>query len=265
MADDERQDDGLPRYERQIVFDGLGAGGQRSLMAGRVLIVGLGGLGSWAAELLVRAGVGFLRLVDDDSVALSNIHRQGLYDEADARRSVSKVAAAAGRLRRISRTVQVEPVAERVTPGNVERLAEDVDVILDGTDNFPTRFLLNDAAVKLARPWIFAGVVGAEAQTMTILPGQTPCLRCILDPEPPQSAERTCRSVGVVGPAVAAVASFQAAEAMKILAGRTDDISPYLVKFDLWANTMQRIDVARAGRQADCPCCGQHEYEFLEP
>ena len=265
MADDERQDDGLLRYERQIVFDGLGADGQRSLMAGRVLVVGLGGLGSWAAELLVRAGVGFLRLVDDDSVELTNIHRQGLYDEADARRSLSKVAAAADRLRRISRAVRIEPVAERVTPANVERLAEDVDVILDGTDNFPTRFLINDAAVKLSRPWVFAGVVGAEAQTMAIIPARTPGLRCILDPEPPQSPERTCRNVGVVGPAVAAVASFQAAEAMKVLAGRIDLISPYLVKFDLWANTMQRIDVGRTGRRADCTCCGHHEYEFLEP
>lgn len=265
MAHDGPNGETLLRYERQVLFDGLGLEGQRALMGGKVLIVGLGGLGSWVAELLVRGGVGFLRLVDDDRVELSNIHRQALYDEADAGRSLWKVDAAAERLREIRGDVRIETVTERVGPGNIERLAEDVGVILDGTDNFPTRFLINDAAVKLGRPWVFAGVVGAEAQTMTVLPGQTACLRCILAPEPPQCPERSCRTVGVVGPAVSAVASFQAAEAMKILAGRAEKVSPYLLKFDLWSNTLQRVDVGQAARRADCPCCGQHEYEFLEP
>jgi len=257
--------DVLSRYARQMVFDGLGVEGQRRLRAGRVMIVGLGGLGSWLAEMLARAGVGFLRLVDDDRVELTNIHRQALYDEADAGRGLSKVTAAAARLRRINGAVELDTRAERVTSANAEDLAADVDVILDGTDNFPTRFLLNDVAVKLSRAWVFAGVVGAEAQTMTILPGRTPCLRCILDPAPPRCPERTCRTAGVIGPAVAAVASVQAAEAVKILAGGTDDISPYLLKFNLWTNELQRIDLSGAGRRDECRCCGQHEYEFLEP
>lgn len=255
----------LTRYHRQIVFDQLGLDGQRKLAAGRVLIVGVGGLGSWAAELLARAGAGMIRLVDSDVVDLSNLHRQALYDETDAAEKPSKVDAAAARLRQINSEVCVEPVAARVDAANIESLATDVDLILDGTDNFATRFLINDAAVKLGRPWIFAGAVGAEAQIMTIVPGRTPCLRCVLDTPPPPCRDPNCRSFGVLGPIVAAVASFQAAEAIKILTGQLDAISPYLTKFDLWTNAMSRIDVATAAADTPCPCCKEGEFEFLEP
>ena len=265
MTQDAQEPDALRRYERQIVFGGLGLEGQRSLMAGRVLVVGVGGLGSWAAELLVRAGVGFVRLADPDRVEPTNLPRQALYDEADAAESPPKVDAAAARLRQINGAVQIDAVARRVDRRNIEQLAGDVDVILDGTDNFPTRFLINDAAVKLGRPWVFAGVVAAEAQVMTIVPGLTPCLRCILPPEPPTCRERTCRSAGVIGPAVAAASSFQAAEAMKLLAGRADRVSEYLLKFDLWSNTLQRLHVGRARSDRQCLCCQDHEYEFLQP
>jgi len=254
----------LLRYSRQTAFPQLGAAGQRRLLAGRALVVGVGGLGSWAGELLARAGVGFLRLVDADKVDLTNIHRQAMYDEADAAAARLKVEAAAEHIGRINSDVAVEAAAERLTAGNIARLAGGVDVILDGTDNFATRFLINDYAVKTNLPWVFAGVVGTEAQTMTIVPGRTACLRCVFDSPPPPCVDPSCRSQGVLAPAVAAIASVQAAEAMKILAGSTGDVSPYLLKIDLWKNTIHRIDAAAAAAGADCPCCKKRLFEFLD-
>lgn len=262
-----REDDRseLARYQRQMAFEALGLAGQRSLMSGRVLIVGVGGLGSRTAELLARAGVGFLRLADDDAVDLTNLPRQALYDEEDAAAARPKVEAAARRIRQINSGTEVEPIAVRVDKDNIEALAEGTDLILDGTDNFATRYLINDVSVKTQRPWIFAGAVTTEAQTMTIVPSRTPCLRCVLDAPPPPCTDPTCRSAGVLGPTVSVIASFQAGEALKILAGKIDQISPYLLKFDLWTNTLQRIDVRAAARDTDCPCCKHGQFEFLEP
>jgi len=154
---------------------------------------------------------------------------------------------------------------QRFEPRNAAALADGVDVIIDGTDNFPTRFVINDLAVQRQLPWVFAGVVGAEAQTMTIVPARTPCLRCVFDRPPPPCAEPTSRSAGVLAPAVAAVAAFQAMEAIKLLAGAVEDISPYLTKFDLWTGQIQRIDLSRACAKTDCPCCGRRQFEFLHP
>ena len=254
----------LTRFQRQMVFAPLGLQGQQALMSGRALIVGVGGLGSWCAELLARAGVGLLRLVDDDKVALDNLHRQALYGQADAEQSLPKVHAAAARLRRIAASIKVEPVVCRVSSDNIQALTREIDIILDGTDNFATRYLINDVAVRLNLPWVFAGVVGAEAQTMTILPGRTPCLRCVMDSPPPPCKDPSCRSFGVLGPAVAAIACVQAMEAIKILAGKTDEISPYLTKLDLWTNQWQQIRAADQ-RRADCPCCAERIFEYLEP
>lgn len=253
------------RYNRQIVFPGLGADGQRSLSRSRVLIVGVGGLGSWMAELLARAGVGTLRLADDDKVDVTNLHRQALYTEADATACLPKVDAAAARLGAINRHVKVQPMALRATTQTITDLAKDVDLILDGTDNFAARFLINDYAVKTALPWIFAGVVGSEAQTQTIIPGQSPCLRCVLEAPPPPCMDTSCRQAGVLGPAVAAVAALACAEAMKILSGNVALASPYLTKLDLWTNTLGRIDVRQAARDVDCPCCKKRIFEYLEP
>lgn len=258
----ENRDNSLARFTRQVAFDGLGLAGQKALATGRALIVGVGGLGSWAAELLARAGVGFLRLVDGDRVDLTNIHRQALYDEADAAGGLPKVEAAAGHLRRINSQVVVEPVVARVDHRNIESLAADAHVLIDGTDNFAARFLLNDYAVKAGVPWVFAGCVRAEWQTMTIVPGRSACLRCVLEGPPPACTDPNCRQVGVLGPAVAAVAAFQAAEAVKVLIGRLDLVNPHLLKFDFWSNGLQRI---QAQRRPDCRCCGHHEFEFLEP
>lgn len=255
----------LVRFARQMIFPPLGREGQRAMGNATALVVGVGGLGSWVAELLARAGVGRLRLVDDDRVELTNIHRQALYDEADAEAATPKVLAAAERIARINAGVIVETARTRLDRTNISTLAADVDLILDGTDSFATRFLINDFAVKHARPWVFAGVVGAEAQTMTIVPPRTACLRCVLEGPPPPCSDPACRSVGVLGPAVAAVAAIEAAEAMKILSGRGEQASPYLLKLDLWGNTVQRIDVSAAAANADCPCCRHREFEFLEP
>jgi len=255
----------MARYDRQTAFADFGPAGQRRLHASRSLIVGVGGLGSWVAELLARAGAGTLRLVDADRVELNNIHRQAMYDEADAAAGALKVEAARKHLKRVNGSVVVETVASRLDGSNISALADGVDLVIDGTDNFPTRFLINDYAVKTLTPWIFAGVVGAEAQAMSIIPGRTACLRCIYDSPPPPCVDPTCRGSGVLGPAVAAIAAFQAAEAIKILAGRADKVSPYLLKMDLWENQFQRIDAAHSAANLECPCCKRRLFEFLEP
>ncbi len=243
------------RYARQEAFAAWGPEAQHALGRGRALVVGVGGLGSWTSDLLTRAGVGFLRLIDDDRLETVNLHRQGLYDEAGAAAGTPKALAAAERLAAINSEVRVEPIVGRITAENIAGLAQDVDLVIDGTDNFAARYLINDACVKLGRPWVFAGVVRAEAQVLAIRPGLTPCLRCLLPEPPPPSASPTCREVGVLGPAVSLVASLQALEAMKLLAGRADAVSPWLLKLDLWANTVSRLRLA--GPAPECPCCGR--------
>ncbi len=252
------------RYDRQVVFEPLGPAGQRGLVGGRVVIVGVGGLGCATAELLARSGVGFLRLVDDDVVTVENLHRQVLFDEADAAAGLPKAIAAGRRLGRINGEVRTEAVVERLTAGNAESLCAGADLILDGTDNFATRFVINDLCVRDGVPWVFAGAVGAEAQVMTVVPGQTPCLRCVFE-APPPCQDPTCRGVGVLGPAVVSIAAMQAAEAIKILSGRREAVSPYLLKLDVWTNSLRRIRVAEACAEVDCPCCKRRDFEFLYP
>jgi molybdopterin-synthase adenylyltransferase len=253
----------LTRYARQIGFAGLGAEGQARLRSARAAVVGVGGLGTWSAELLARAGVGMLRLIDADLVERTNLHRQGLYDESDAAAARTKVQAAVERLRRVNGEVRLEGRAERLTAANVARLLGGMDVILDGTDNFAARFLINDYAVQTGTPWVFAGVVGAEGQVLTVRPGLSPCLRCLYDCSPTWNEELAPQALGVLGPAVAAVAAIQAAEAMKLLAGRADQASPFLLKLNLWHNTVQRIDAAKACAAADCVCCKKRQFQFL--
>lgn len=252
------------RYQRQIVYPPFGVGGQQRLSAATALVVGVGGLGSWSAELLARAGVGRLRLVDDDRVELLNVHRQTLYDEADAEACRPKAQAAARRLKMINSALVVESCIERLTAKNVARLAEGVDVVLDGTDNFAARFIINDYCVKHRVPWVFAGAVGAEGQVLAVVPGSTPCLRCVYDSPAPPCLDPACRVNGVLGPAVAAIAAMQTMEAIKILAGPSQAVSPYLTKLDLWINQVQRIDLRQSAANVDCPCCKRREFEYLE-
>jgi molybdopterin-synthase adenylyltransferase len=253
----------LSRYARQVRFAPFGEAAQRQLGQGRVLLCGCGALGSNIANLLVRAGVGMLRIVDRDFVELSNLQRQSLFDESDAAAAMPKSIAAAEKLRKINSSVTIEPLVADIGPTNIKRLCDGVDLILDGADNFETRFLINDAALRFKIPWIYGGCVGAEGQSMTILPGETPCLRCLMPECPQPGATDTCETAGILGPIVAAIAAIEVAEAMKILCGRRQSVSRRLAVVDLWQNEFRHIDLGRLREQVDCPACMHAQYAWL--
>jgi molybdopterin/thiamine biosynthesis adenylyltransferase len=253
----------IDRYSRQIRFPPLGEEGQRRLASSRAMVCGCGALGSAIANTLVRAGVGKVRIVDRDFVEPSNLARQSLFDEADATAGLPKAVAAAEKLRSINSAVEIEPIVADVNHTNVERFCEGVDVILDGTDNFETRFLINDTAVKLRLPWIYGGCVGAEGQTMTIIPGETACLRCLMENCPAPGSTPTCDTAGILGPIVGVIASIQSMEAIKILSGNRAAISRQLTVVDLWQNSLRLVDVSRLRDQADCPTCKRGEFPWL--
>src|SRR5205823_9576713 len=206
----------------------------RRLLASHVTLCGCGALGTVLANALVRAGVGQLRLVDRDFIETNNPQRRVLFDEHDVAQNLPKAEAAARKLGAINSAVHVEPVVTDIDRTNILDLVTDADLILDGTDNFEIRYLINDAAVKLGKPWIFGGVIGSEGQTMTILPGETPCIRCVIESSPPPGMAPTCETAGVLGPAVAVIASFEAVEAIKILSGAYDALNAELIMVDLW-------------------------------
>ncbi len=253
----------LSRYARQMRYSHLGEDGQRRLAASHVLICGCGALGSLLANTLVRAGVGKVRLVDRDFVELSNLHRQTLFDEADVAAGLPKAVAAAEKLRKINSTIEIEPIVAHVGPENIETLCHGVDAIVDGTDNFETRYLLNDAAVHLGLPWVYGGCVGAEGQTLTIVPGETGCLRCLLPECPPPGSTPTCDTAGVLAPIVGVIASIQAQEAIKLLSGNRAAISRQLTVIDLWQNRLMQLDVGDLRERGDCPCCKQRQFPWL--
>jgi adenylyltransferase/sulfurtransferase len=199
----------LERYSRQVLFKEIGEEGQAQIGRSRVLLVGLGAVGSVSSEMLARAGVGFLRLVDRDHLDRSNLQRQGLYDEEDLAKSLPKAVAAEKKLRAINSDVEIEGKVEDVGPENVEELLDGIDLVLDGTDNFETRYLLNDASIKLGKPWIYAACVGSYGMSYVVRPGETACMRCLLETEPPPGASPTCDTAGVIAPVVHAVAAFQ--------------------------------------------------------
>lgn len=254
----------LDRYVRQIRYPPLGAEGQARLAQSRVLVCGCGALGSMLANTLVRAGVGRVRIVDRDFVELNNLQRQFLFDEQDVAEQLPKAIAAALKLRKINSEVQVEPVVADVDHRNVEKLCEGVDAIVDGTDNFETRFLINDVAVKHGIPWVYGGCLGAEGQTMTILPRQTPCLRCLMQECPPPGTMPTCDVAGVLGPIVGMIASLEAIEAIKILSGRPEAVSRHLTVVELWDNRIRQVDVGALREQVDCPTCKRGEFPWLD-
>jgi molybdopterin/thiamine biosynthesis adenylyltransferase len=253
----------LDRYRRQMRFAPLGEEGQRRLAAARVLICGCGALGSVAADLLVRAGVGFLRIVDRDFLEADNLHRQVLFDEIDVAEELPKAIAAARRLAKINSSITIEPVVADVTAANIRSLADDVDAIVDGTDNFEIRYLLNDFAVATGKPWVFGGCVGAEGQMLAILPSETPCFSCIMPEPPPAEAQPTCETAGVIGPIVSVIASLQAAEALKILSGNVAAVNRRMTIVDLWRNELRSIGVASL-RDGGCRTCGQRDFPWLE-
>jgi adenylyltransferase/sulfurtransferase len=251
------------RYDRQARFAPLGEDGQRRLAAARALVCGCGALGSVIAETLVRAGVGFVRIVDRDFVELNNLQRQVLYDEQDVADGLPKAIAATNKLRRINSEVTIEPVVADVTHHNIVQLAGDVDVFIDGTDNFATRFLINDFAIKHNKPWIYGGCIGAEGQSMTIIPGETACLACLMAEAPPPGTTPTCDTAGIIGPIVNVVASIEAAEALKILSGHREAISRRLTIIDLWDNQARHVDLTNLKQNSDCRACKHHNFTWL--
>jgi molybdopterin-synthase adenylyltransferase len=261
MTPEERE-----KYSRQILFSGIAETGQEQLLRASAVLVGCGALGTATANLLVRAGLRKLRIIDRDFVEISNLQRQTLFDEADARDALPKAVAAERRLRAINSGVEVEGITSDVTSKNAMELLSGFDLILDGTDNFETRLLLNDAAVSLGVPWIYAAVVGSYGLTMAVRPGETACLACLLEGEDSgqrgalSGGDATCDTVGVLQSAVGVIAAIQSAEAMKLLSGRTEAIIGRLVSCDVWTGRFQSIGVAK---KLDCRSCARREFVYL--
>lgn len=257
-------DPALERYSRQMRFYGVKEEGQRRLADTHVTLCGCGALGTVLANSLVRAGVGHVRIVDRDFIETSNLQRQVLFDEHDVAENLPKAEAAARKLAAINSDVHVEPIVTDIDRTNILELCKDADLILDGTDNFEIRYLINDVAVKLGKPWVYGGSVGSHGQTMTILPGETPCLRCVFEAAPAPGEAGTCETAGVLGPVVQIIASYQATEAIKILAGHKAKINRELIYVDVWENLTKRIKIAPLLGKVDCPCCQRKRFEWLE-
>ncbi len=254
----------LSRYIRQSRFAPLGEKGQRALSEKRALVVGCGALGSVIANTLARAGVGKLRIVDRDFLELNNLQRQVIYDEDDVASGLPKAIAAANKLRKFNSQIEIEPIVADISHTNIAELAQGADVIVDGTDNFEIRYLLNDIAMKQGIPWVYGGCIGAEGQTMTILPGESPCLRCLLPEAPPPGSTPTCDSAGILGPIINIIASLEAMEAIKILAGKREACSRVLTICDVWDNRLRQIKLdSLLAQRENCPACSQREYPWL--
>ena len=248
------------RYSRQVLFRGIGVEGQRQLTASRISIVGCGATGSAIASLLARAGVGTIRIIDRDYVEPSNLQRQSLFDEADAAESLPKAIAAARKIAAFNSEIVVEPYVADLTPTNIEGMFEGTQLILDGTDNFETRYLINDFAVKNSLPWIYTAAVGSYGVTLNVLPGKSACLACVFA-DPPQGTFETCETAGILNSAVNLVASIAATEAVKLLVGADEWLRRTLLSFDVWRN--ERAEVAADNPRPDCRVCGEHEFLHL--
>ncbi len=251
---------GIERYSRQTLFPPIGKAGQEHLGQASVAIIGCGALGTGLANHLCRAGVGRLLIADRDYIELNNLQRQIFFDEEDIARHLPKAVAAVNRLRQVNSEVQLEALVEDINADGIEALVKEVDLVLDATDNFETRYLLNDACIKHARPWIYSGVIASYGVTMNILPGETSCLRCVFPEMPQPGTTATCDTAGVLNGIVAAITGVAATEALKILL-KSEKVSREMFWMDVWENTSERIELPR---QPDCPACGQHTYEFLE-
>ena len=249
------------RYSRQTLFPGIGKDGQKKLLESRVLLIGGGALGASHAEMLARAGVGFIRLVDRDFVEYSNLQRQTLYSESDAKERLPKAVAAKDRLAQINSEIEIDAVIADVNNSNIESLVKDVDLVLDGADNFYARDLVNDACVKLGKTWIYGAAVSSYGTSMTIIPGETPCLRCMFEEMPAPGSSPTCDTAGVIQPIISTISSIQVSEAIKIITGKTDKLHGSLVQVDVWENDWRKIKLSEPNE--DCETCQKKEFEFL--
>jgi molybdopterin/thiamine biosynthesis adenylyltransferase len=270
----------LARYHRQSLLPGFGEQAQRRLLDSTALILGCGALGTVSANMLARAGVGHLVIVDRDFIDLTNLQRQVLFDEQDIADDIPKAVAAKRKIAAINSQVRVTAIIDDINHGNIERFAEGADILVDGLDNFETRYLANDLAVKKGLPYIYGGAVGTGGMSYAILPHTangdsawetapggsraTPCFRCIFEHAPRPGESPTCDTAGVLGPAISIIANFQAGEALKILSGNLDRVCPTMLNIDLWANSITQLKVGRSREDGNCPCCKQHNFEFLE-
>jgi molybdopterin/thiamine biosynthesis adenylyltransferase len=243
-----------------MLFAPLGPEGQERLSQASAVLVGCGAIGAASANLLVRAGIGRLRIIDRDFVETSNLQRQTLFDEADAREALPKAVAAEKKLRTINSGVQVEGIVGDINPRNISELLSGFPLILDGTDNFETRFLVNEFAVKTGTPWIYAAAVASYGLSMGVLPGKTACLACLLDSFSGVGLEETCDTIGVLGPIVNLISSLQVAEAIKLLAGRESALHGRLLSCDVWTGRMQSV---QPERNPQCPVCVRQEFAHL--
>jgi adenylyltransferase/sulfurtransferase len=250
------------RYSRQELFAGVGRQGQERLRAAHVTVLGCGALGSALCETLVRAGVGALTVVDRDLVEESNLQRQSLFDEDDARRGLPKAVAAEARLRRLNSDVRVEGVVADACADNLAGFVEGRALLLDGSDNFELRYALNDACLRAGVPWIYGACVGSYGLALSVRPGRTPCLRCVQGDRPAPGSAATCDTAGVIAPIVQVLAGVQAAEALKLLCGREEALLPGLVTIDLWAGTFDVLDLSE--RAPSCPACTRARYDYLD-
>ena len=269
----------LTRYHRQMLLPGMGEAGQRQLLNSTALLLGCGALGSVAADLLTRAGVGHLVIIDRDFIELTNLQRQVLFDERDVNEGIPKAVAAKRRLKAINSQVQVTAVVDDINHSNIERLAQGANILIDGLDNFDTRYLANDLAVKRGLPYIYGAAVGTTGMALSILPhttagaawetGETgslatPCLRCLFEQAPTPGSSPTCDTVGVISSAVGIVANFQVAEAIKVLTGQFKALNRTLLHLDLWANEIMQLKVDKTYEHGDCPCCKHRQFDYLE-
>ena len=271
-------DDQLARYDRQMRLPGFGEKGQRKLLDATALIAGCGGLGSTAAAILARAGVGHLKIVDRDEIDITNLQRQILYDEKDVAELIVKPEAAKRRLATINSQVEITAITSEITPDNAESFVNGCDVVVDGLDNFATRFRVNDAVVKLGVPYVHGAAVVTAGSACAILPHTesgrstpweaaglaTPCLRCIYEHIPPREATPTCDTVGVLGSIVSIIGSYQAAETIKILLGNWSAVNASMAQFDLWEGSFEQLDVRSSYDTGDCPCCKKRQFEFIK-
>jgi adenylyltransferase/sulfurtransferase len=270
--------DDLSRYHRQMLLPGFGEDGQHRLLGSTAAVIGCGALGSMVADLLARAGVGHLVIVDRDLIELTNLQRQVLFDEQDVADAIPKAEAAKRRLARVNSQVRVTSIVDDLNHDNIEHHVQGADVLVDGLDNFETRYLVNDYAVAHGLPYIYGGAVGTVGAAFAILPHTlrgdapweagaglaTPCLRCLFEEPPPPGMNPTCDTAGVLASAVATIASFEVAETLKVLTGNFERVCRTLLNIDLWNNTVFELKVANAYEQGDCPCCKHRRFDYLE-
>ncbi len=251
----------MERYIRQTIYTGVGQEGQRKLLAARVLLVGCGALGTTIANNLVRTGIGHLTIVDRDFLELNNLQRQTLFDENDLRQNLPKAIAASQKLRQINSEVEIVARVEDLDYANVQALVRTADLVMDGSDNFETRYLLNDTCVKYNKPWIYSGVIGAYGVTSTIVPGRTPCFRCLFPDQSPPGSTPTCDTAGILNSIVGTIGSIASGEAVKLLVGQ-GKLNAGLLSIDLWQNNFDRLAIETP--LPGCPTCDLHQYEFLD-